>query len=180
MLVEAANNVENVVNIITQAGGEIIGKTRLQKVTYMLFAAGFENNFDFTYKRYGPFSENLYIATDLGVSLGKIKQTEQTTKFGTPYFIYTVNENKIDINEPRAQLTQRANQSKVIDLELAATALYLFKENQQIDPWQETRKRKPEKTQNGELDRAYKLFGELKNIVPNELPDLPKPNIAAA
>ncbi len=53
------NNAEKAAAVIQDAGGRVIGRTKLQKITYLLCAAGLEDGFDFEYRHYGPYSENL-------------------------------------------------------------------------------------------------------------------------
>jgi hypothetical protein len=38
---------ERAANIVRDAGGSIVGRTRLQKIAYLLFAAGLEDAFSF-------------------------------------------------------------------------------------------------------------------------------------
>ena len=52
-------NAVKVAAIVRDAGGRIVGRTRLQKVAYLLSIAGLEEGLPFTYKHYGPYSEDL-------------------------------------------------------------------------------------------------------------------------
>ena len=49
-------------DIVRDAGGRIVGRTRFQKIAYLLSVAGFEDGLRFVYKHYGPFSEDLAVA----------------------------------------------------------------------------------------------------------------------
>jgi len=51
-------------------------------------------------------------------------------------------------------------------LELAATALYLSKEEGVVDVWSETIVRKPQKAKDGRIEMAKELYGELRNLCP--------------
>jgi uncharacterized protein YwgA len=50
--------------LVRDAGGRIVGRTRLQKVAYLLTVTGLEEGFAFAYKHYGPYSEELATATN--------------------------------------------------------------------------------------------------------------------
>ena len=59
-----------------------------------------------------------------------------------------------------------------VELELAATALFLAKEGFP-DPWTETARRKPEKADAGRLAKAKQLYDRLRAIqTPHPLPAL--------
>ena len=53
------SDAEKAARIILDAGGELVGKTRLQKVAYILEITGLGFGFVFEYRHYGPFSEDL-------------------------------------------------------------------------------------------------------------------------
>ncbi len=65
-------------DIVRDAGGRIIGRTRLQKSVFLLSLAGFEKRFQFGYKHYGPFSESLAEAVDLAVAFDLISERRDT------------------------------------------------------------------------------------------------------
>jgi hypothetical protein len=72
--------------------------------------------------------------------------------------------------EPRQRIAQEMVRADAIELELAATALYLANEGY-TDPWSETARRKPEKAGNGRLERARLLYQTLRQIkTPRPLP----------
>jgi hypothetical protein len=59
-----------------------------------------------------------------------------------------------------------------VELELAATAAYLAFEGHP-DPWGETKRRKPEKSDSGRLDNAKRLYESLRRIqTPQPLPSI--------
>ncbi|MEJ1119234.1 hypothetical protein V9K92_12235 [Phyllobacterium sp. CCNWLW109] len=153
--------------IVQDAGGHIVGRTRLQKIAYILVASGLEEEFAFSYKHYGPYSEDLAQLTSDASLLGFIKETEKTASWGGVYSVFDIANfaegNPSVEREPLAKLAAAAD---AIELELAATALYLAKEGIG-DPWAETERRKPEKSTGGRLERAKDLY--------HKLSDLPKP-----
>ena len=48
--------------IVSDAGGSLIGRTRLQKIAYLLELSGTGAGFPFEYRHYGPYSEKLATA----------------------------------------------------------------------------------------------------------------------
>ena len=55
-------NAVKVAGIVRDAGSRIVGRTRLQKVAYLLSVTGLEDGLPFVYKHYGPYSEDLATA----------------------------------------------------------------------------------------------------------------------
>ena len=163
---------ELIVAIVRDAGGEITGRTRLQKIAYLLEVVGFGDGFHFSYKHYGPFSEGVAASTMKGVLLRRIAEVERQADWGGVYSIYSVDAQQDDRVPPgRRELVRRAKESDAVVLELAATAVFLSREGYD-DPWSETERRKPEKSQSGRLTQAKELLVELKRIsVPIPLPD---------
>lgn len=144
-------------DIVRDAGGRIVGRTRLQKVAFLLRASGLDNSFEFTYKHYGPFSEELANAAREADLLGLLNETEQVANWGGVYSVFQVEEPVPDDLMPsRRALASLAAQADAVELELAATALFLSKDYP--DPWEETARRKPEKVGHGRLERAKVLY----------------------
>jgi uncharacterized protein len=159
--------------IVRDAGGRIVGRTRLQKVGYLLTVAGLESGLSFFYKHYGPFSEGLAAAARDADLLGFLHETEQQASWGGTYSTYVVSEPP-DPSVPaaRLKLASEAAAADAIELELAATAVFLAKEGYK-NPWMETARRKPEKAENGRIDKARLLYRRLSATdTPHRLPDL--------
>ncbi|MGO4447339.1 hypothetical protein AB4Y96_00310 [Phyllobacterium sp. TAF24] len=153
--------------IVQDAGGHIVGRTRLQKVAYLLVASGLEEDFSFSYKHYGPYSDDLAAFASDANLLGFIKETEKKASWGGVYSVFDIaNFTEGNGSPDREPLAKLAASADAIELELAATALYLAKEGI-IDPWGETERRKPDKSTEGRLERAKILYRRLN--------DLPKP-----
>jgi hypothetical protein len=78
------------------------------------------------------------------------------------------------VPESRRQIAQETVSADAIELELAATALYLsLARIGTSDAWSETARRKPEKSANGRLDRARALYEKIRQIqTPIPLPQL--------
>jgi len=119
-----------------------------------LSAAGLEDGFFFVYKHYGPFSEDLAdAARDAGL-LGLLRESEERAAWGGRYSVFSVDgATGADGPPARRELAREAAASDAIELELAATAVYLA-EDRHPDPWAETERRKPQKAEDGRIDRA--------------------------
>ena len=81
--------IDTVVEVIQAAGGELVGRTRLQKTVYLLEIAGFLGGFDFEYRHYGPYSEDLSQAVTVARLLGRVSEEERRAKWGGAYSIYS-------------------------------------------------------------------------------------------
>ena len=57
-------DIDKVADIIRDAGGKVVGRTRLQKLGYLLELSGLGDGFSFEYRHYGPYSEELAAADD--------------------------------------------------------------------------------------------------------------------
>lgn len=163
--------IEEVTNIIRDAGGQIVGRTRLQKIAYLLVATGLDDSFRFAYKHYGPFSEELASSAKFGALFGNFNERQDQTAWGGTYSTYTI-ENMQDIGQgnPRHDLASIAAAADSIELELAATAVFLAHDGYD-NPWDETAQRKPEKATAVRLANAKGLLANLSQVnVPNPIP----------
>ena len=165
-------NPELVAAIVRDAGGEVIGRTRLQQIAYLLDVVGFGDGFRFSYKHCGPYSEGVAASAAKGVLFERIAEVEKQADWGGFYSIYSV-EAQPDDSVPlgRREFACRVKDSDAVALELAGTAVFLSRDGYD-DPWFETVIRKPEKSESGRLTQAMGLLTELKRIdVPIPLPD---------
>jgi uncharacterized protein len=159
--------------IVRDAGGQIIGRTRLQKIAYILEAAGLGAGFPFRYKHYGPYSEQLADAAQTAGIVGMLNERETPAAWGGVYSIYhSLLPPEDRVHETRRRLAQELVNVDAVELELAATALFLAYERFQ-DPWGETARRKPEKADGGRLQRAHSLYQHLRSLqTPTPLPPI--------
>lgn len=159
--------------IVRDAGGRIVGRTKLQKIGFFLEAAGLGDGFSFKYKHYGPYSEQLAFGTQHAAALHLIKEQETPSNWGNTFSIFDSSmAQDVGINPARTRLARELASADAIELELAATALFLRQEGV-IDPWKETERRKPEKAAAGRLERAKQLYRRVREIqTPKPLPTL--------
>lgn len=160
-----------VAQIIGDAGGEIVGRTKLQKTAYLLTLAGFENRFRFGYKHYGPFSEDLAEVAELAAAFDLISERQQQASWGGTYSVYAVQSVEPSAQSSRIGLAKEAARSDAVLLELAATAAYLAQEGKQ-QPWAETARRKPDKAADDRLEKAKELYARLRSASDDALPDI--------
>lgn len=166
--------------IVRDAGGEIVGRTRLQKIAYLMEIGGLESGFTFEYKHYGPFSEDLATAVDIAVAFGDLKEAEKTAEWGGKYSIFRVDSGVSTASSSRSKFISEAKRIDAVELELAATAAYLFLaegygSRKNDNPWTETARRKPQKADKGRLQKAAAAYRSLRKVAP-QLPELPDVN----
>jgi uncharacterized protein YwgA len=154
--------------LIDAAGGEIVGKIRLQKMVYLLDQLGAMSGFLFEYHHYGPYSEDLAEAVDDDVIFGRIEEDQRRrVSDGVSYVVYRSSnqgeQSSDTFSQPaiRGAIEEMNRQSMTI-LELAATIHWLaFKEK--IRNWREELiRRKGVKTEHGRAERAIELLEKLK------------------
>lgn len=158
--------------IVRDAGGQIVGRTRLQKVACLLELAGLGVGFSFAYHYYGPYSEKLSDAVRVAEAFDLVTEEERQAGWGGKYSVFTATK---DAGSPdggaRNRLAQAAAQIDAIELELAVTAAYLAANEECLDPWGETARRKPEKAGDGRLEKAKAAYrGLLAISTPTPLP----------
>src|SRR5262249_25092822 len=141
---------EKVAAIVRDAGGRIVGRTRLQKIGYLLELTGLGEGFSFEYRHYGPYSEELASAARDANALGLLSEEEYQAAWGGLYSVFTTAyaAHSMDVDSSRIRLVRQAAAASAIELELAATAAFLADEGSR-DPWGDTAKFKSEKAQGG-------------------------------
>ncbi|NLM70400.1 MAG: hypothetical protein GX181_00370 [Synergistaceae bacterium] len=164
-----------VADVIQAAGGRIIGRTKLQKIIYLMTAAGWQSDFSFRYHHFGPYSESLAEAVDDARILGMVREDVKFTNAKNPYSVFTLTDGQEAMqgfNEKIGCLLKKASDANAVELELAATALFLFKDEEYVNPWEETQRRKPQKSTGEYISKAKVLYEELRGCAPETLPQL--------
>lgn len=156
-----ANDVARLVHL---NGGRLVGKTRLQKSAYFLDAKNVGFGFDFSYHRFGPYSEDLAIATDDADTLDLLNVEWKESQGGAKFAIFcATSRNYSDEAEDktRREILETLKNYSSIEVELAATANFLRRNGFAADPWTETQRRKATKVNPMRLERSKKLLSEL-------------------
>jgi uncharacterized protein len=160
--------------LVDEAGGQLIGRTRLQKVACLAKLAGFLDTFQFEYRHYGPFSESLAASMEIASALHFVEEKEERADWGGWYSIYRKTQTTPKGIDPdrRVFITKAAEIGPIL-LELAATAAFLH-ETDGLEAgvaWAETARRKPDKAASGRLELAKKAYKELLKLsTPRPLP----------
>jgi hypothetical protein len=156
------NNCNTVHAIVSAAGGELVGKTRLQKIAYILTAAGLSDSLHFRYHYYGPYSDDLTFETEEAIFEGMISTEDKPTSWGGHFTVFKT-EAPCDVDVLTRKIVHTACAYDPITLELAATAAFLRKDFSD-SYWDETAKRKPQKATPDRLEKARKLWSQLLEV----------------
>lgn len=158
-----------VVGLIALHGGELVGRTRLQKEAYLLHRCGGEFDLPFVYHHYGPYSFDLTNGWTDARAEGRIEITEKPGRHGIPYAIFRRKDNAARPKQlgalPAARarpLLKKMKEVSDIVLELAATIVFLRDEGgHPDDAIEETKARKSLKATDERIDKALSLLREL-------------------
>lgn len=169
-------NPKAVVEILALAGGKIIGRTRLQKAVCALELTGLGFGFTFSYKHFGPFSDELKFACDYADALGLIHEERKTATWGGEYSVFATHAEasaeRSDTDKSREALLRVMVDTNPIALELAITAAFLASKGF-VSPWGEVAVRKKAKATPQAMSEAKELYQQLKSVeVPKALPDI--------
>jgi len=173
---ELRGDAERAVRIIRDSGGQVVGRTRLQKLAYLLEITGLGSGFTFEYRHYGPFSEELANSLSIAESMKLLTEEEHPTYWGGAYSVFKTFSTSAEkapagVNPARKRILKLGQKANPVSLELAATAAYLAQEGTP-DPWEETKKRKPEKAEKW-LEDAKQLYSNLRSVpVPQQMPSI--------
>jgi uncharacterized protein len=154
-----------IVAVLSAAGGQLIGRVRLQKTVYLLNQLGLESGFKYEYHHHRPCSRDLDNATGDAIALDIIKEDiAHRESDGARYSVFQLNGRaqdealgKIGRNRAR-ELVQKFAQTNVTILELAATIDWLWRHEKRADWRQEVARRKPVKVDGGRLERAISVL----------------------
>lgn len=161
----------DVARLVALNGGQIVGKTRLQKSAYFLEALQVGLGIDFSYYRFGPFSEELSNLTDDAIALKMLDIDWKLSQAGTQYAVFSSSSAcshipTQDFDDRRREILDLLKRYSAIELELAATANFLKFNGYSEDPWTETQRRKATKAAPEKVKNSQKLLGELEAFKP--------------
>ena len=153
--------VKSVVSIISTGGGKVVGRTRLQKIAYLLNLAGIDPTFEFEYKHYGPFSADLAQSVDFAKLASLVSEESKSTSWGGFYSVFS-SDAPSDNDVQKKSLIDLVINAESVVLELAATAAFLHSDFD--DPWLETARRKPNKATTLNISKAKDLYRQLQQL----------------
>ena len=174
-------NAEDIVPaMVALNGGELVGRTRLQKQAYLLDRCGANLGLRFTYYHYGPYCPDLAGGLHYALAEGWIDIEERPGRHSVPYAIFRSGEGiepparlgGLDAKTAR-KLIRRMKRVSDIVLELAATVVFLrdqwhYYGKTKGDPAEETRAaveetkaRKPLKGTDERMAKARDLLLDL-------------------
>ncbi len=166
-------NVEDiVVNLIAlHDGGELVGRTRLQKEAYLLHRCGanYDLPFPFTYHHYGPYSHALAEGVIDARASDRIDIEERLGSYGIRYAVFRL-KGEHDARDGLGELSADRGRSLLkelqavsdIVLELASTIVFLREEaGYGRDAAKETKARKPLKATSERMEQAAALLRKL-------------------
>ena len=167
-------NPEDIVaGLVALNGGDLVGRTRLQKQTYLLDRCGANFGLRFTYHHYGPYSFELAGGCVDAEAEGWVRIEERAGRHGVPYAIFTSTGDgappnflgELSAARVRSLLEEMRGVSDIV-LELAATVVFLRDEwsyygKGKTGAVEETKARKSLKATEGRIGEALDLLGKL-------------------
>ena len=161
--------VGTIVGIIALNGGKLVGKTRLQKVMYLLDACGLDSGFEYDYHHFGPYSADVALAMDAAEMMSRVQSEEKPGFHSVPYVVYRTGEDgpkkigEMNASDVVTKLSILESYSALV-LELAATVCYLEREEgyTREGAQREVVVRKAAKASKDRLDSANELLARLQ------------------
>lgn len=155
-----------VVGMVALNGEMMVGKTRLQKSFFLLERCGMGSKADFEYHNFGPYSAEVAMATDDAVAAKRLLPEEKPGFHAVPYTLYSTAEPppKFLGDLPAAEAAKKLKTMEgysALELEVAATIMYLRDAGFGKKAVQETKLRKPVKATDERTKRAVNLICDL-------------------
>jgi uncharacterized protein YwgA len=158
-----------VVDVVALSGGRLVGRTRMQKTIYLLDVLGMRSGASYYYYNFGPFSDEIANGiSDSKFSGVLVEETEYRMSDASPFSIFKSDKFSEQAHQvgalPADKVTgilQRFASCNSTVLELAATIHWLA-QVEKVSDWRgELVRRQGSKTQNGRMEKATELLGEL-------------------
>lgn len=152
--------------IVALNGGKLAGKIRLQKTIYLLQQSGTPLGYEFEYYHYGPYSEEVSEAAEMGRIFGYLTCEARPGFHSIPYSLFEASSpsawpNALEDREAISAKLKEMDEVPATVLELAATIHFLHAVEDCDDPIAETKLRKPKKATDSNLERAMALLQKL-------------------
>jgi uncharacterized protein YwgA len=169
-MMQMPNPEELIASVVASAGGEIVGRVRLQKVIYLLDQLGLNSGFSYSYHHYGPYSADLVDAVDGAKAFRFIdEQTRHRRSDGVPFSVFLRGPNAGQLKADRSDLAKpdfaralgKMEAQSATVLELAATIHWLRTKESVPDWTSELVRRKGVKTEGGRMEEAVELLRQL-------------------
>jgi uncharacterized protein YwgA len=159
-----------VARLVEDAGGTVVGKTRLQKIAYLLEITGLGAGYQFSYHYYGPYSSDLDSDANIAWAFDLVHREDRNSNWGGSYSVFST-DTSFAADNARRQVAQMAVNVDAVVLELAATAAFLSSTH--TNPWAETSNRKPDKATAERISKAKSFLMDLKKInTPRPMPNI--------
>ena len=159
--------------LILAAGGEVVGKVRLQKMVYLLEQMGMGDEYSFDYHHYGPYSTELADEMDEAVFYQRVSEDKRQRSDGVTYSVFRSGPfsgaepsgvGELSFAQASRALAAMQQRSATV-LELAATIHWLVFAEKVTDWHSELVRRKGVKTERHRDHEALELLQEL-NLAP--------------
>lgn len=157
---------ELAVGIVALNGGELVGRTRLQKTAYLLDHCGMRSRLSYDYHYYGPYSFELAEGWALAAENKKLRLEDKPGRHEVAYTIFrTAIEPPAKLgslpSEKAREILRKLSVRSDLVLELAATIRFFSERRDISDPIAEVRLRKPLKATKERITEAKALLTEL-------------------
>lgn len=155
-----------VVGLVALNGGRLVSKIRLQKTVYLLDMCGLGSGLEFDYGNFGPYSADLAQAADEAVDSEVLRENRQQGYHAVPYSTFSTDRpapdalGKLSAEEVRKKLGLLENYSS-LELEIAATIVFLRENDYGDKAIEMTKQLKPLKATDARLKKAQDLIGNL-------------------
>ncbi len=154
------------VGIVALNGGQLVGRTRLQKTAYLLDACGMKSGMQYDYHYYGPYSFALAEGWETAKREQRLHVNEKPGRHGVSYYVFVTEEKapeKLGAFTVRraAKILERLKEQSDLVLEVAATLVFLGRRPDVSDAVTEVKRRKPLKATDERLKAASRLLDEI-------------------
>lgn len=157
---------ELAVGIVALSGGELVGRTRLQKTAYLLDHSGMKSKLTYDYHYYGPFSFDLAEGWALAAKKNLLQLETKPGRHEVPFTIFRTTAEApaklgaLSSDKARDIIGKLQKRSDIV-LELAATIRFFSERRDVEDPIAEVKRRKPLKATAERIQEAKALLRDL-------------------
>jgi uncharacterized protein YwgA len=156
--------------VLDLAGGEIVGRVRLQKIFFLLDNLGLDSGLEYEYHHYGPYSDELADELFDATCSGLVEERHAYRLYdGARYSVFHLTQSAPGVSGqvgglPRDEAVAFVDLFKDTDatvLELAATIVWL-RDHEEVEDWEaELKTRKGSKASDARIQKATSLLAEV-------------------